>query len=58
MARIRFTRMIAFILGATGGFLVVNALGPQIQAMVPGGWLFTMLAGLVLVIAAIYVGRR
>jgi hypothetical protein len=50
--------MIAFILGATGGFLVVNALGPQIQAMVPGGWLFTMLAGLVLVIAAIYVGRR
>jgi uncharacterized membrane protein required for colicin V production len=58
MARISFTRLIAFILGATGGFLVVNALGPQIQAMVPGGWLFTMIAGIVLVVGAIYVGRR
>jgi len=58
MARIRITGILAFILGATGGFLVVNSLGPQIQALVPGGWMVTVLAGIVLVIAAIYIGRR
>jgi hypothetical protein len=58
MARLSIVRLLAYILGACGGFIIVNALAPQITAMVPGGWMITLLVGIVLVVASIYIGRR
>lgn len=58
MARLSIIRLLAYIIGACGGFMIVNSLAPQITAMIPGGWIMTFAAGVVLVIMAIYVGRR
>ena len=58
MARLSIIRLLAYILGACGGFMIVNSLAPQITSMIPGGWLMTFIAGIALVIMAIYVGRR
>ena len=58
MARISVMRLLAYIIGATGGFIIVNSLAPQVLALVPGGWIITLIVGIVLVVASIYVGRR
>ena len=58
MARLSIMRLITYILGACGGFIIVNAVSPQITALVPGGWMVNFLVGICLVVLAIYIGRR
>jgi hypothetical protein len=58
MAGINIKSLIAFILIACGAWLMIQAVTPHLLSLVGGNWILMLAAGILLIFAASFLGRR